>query len=90
MSQSIFQVYLSHVIVFLRSFSISFRPLEHRNQATDVDVCGGCSCCARCACCTWYPYEDEEAPVEGMEDLNHPYLAPTPSALRVNDVLRFS
>jgi hypothetical protein len=29
--------------------------------------------------------QDEEVPVEGMEDLNHPYPAP-PSTLRINDV----
>lgn len=68
---------------------VSFRPLENRNQAADVDMCGRCSCCARCTCCTWYPYEDEEVPVEGMEDISHPYLATSPAPLRINDVLQY-
>lgn len=70
---------------------VSFRPLERRNPpGPDAHAGGSCSCCSRCKCCTWYPYEDEEAPVEGMEDLHHPYLQPSPPpGLRINDVLRF-
>lgn len=70
---------------------VSFRPLELRTLlGTETIESQRSPFCSLCQCCTWYPYEDDAVPVDGVEELNHPYLQPSPPpSLRINDFLRF-